>query len=188
MSGTPLKDPDIYTIGHSVRPIDEFIDILKVHRIALIADVRTIPRSRRNPQFAQEALALELEKEGIGYRHLKALGGLRRARADSPNQGWRNSAFRGFADYMQTGEFADALQELIDMAGARRTAVMCAEAVPWRCHRFLIADALVIRGIRVGHITGKSHPRPHRLTPFAKIEGLKITYTPEQEQGDLFEQ
>lgn len=179
MNGHPLKDIAVFTIGHSTHPIGEFIEILHAHRIALIADVRTIPRSRRNPQFAREVLASELEKEGIGYRHLKALGGLRRSRADSPNLGWRNAAFRGFADYMQTGEFAEALEGLVGMAGERRTAVMCAEAVPWRCHRSLISDALLIRGIQVQHITGKSPTHPHRLTPFAKVEGLKITYPAE---------
>ena len=166
----------IYTIGHSTHPIREFLDMLAGQQIALVADIRTIPRSRHNPQFDQEALRAVLAENGIAYGHLKNLGGLRHPQADSPNRGWRNASFRGFADYMQTRDFQEGLAELIELGARQQTVLMCAEAVPWRCHRSLVSDALLVRGIPVEHITGKSRSQAHRLTPFAKVEGLKITY------------
>ena len=173
---SPAEAPTIFTIGHSTRELQPFIDLLVENGIALVADVRTIPRSRRNPQFNIETLPEHLREAGIQYRHVRDLGGLRHSRSDSINEGWRNASFRGFADYMQTDAFRTALQALIDLAGQTRIALMCAEAVPWRCHRSLIADALEIRHIHVEHITGPSHTQPHRLTPFARVEGLTLTY------------
>jgi len=175
--------PIILTIGHSTRPLEAFIQLLKAHGVTLVADVRTVPRSRHNPQFNRETLPGQLKVAGIGYVHLPGLGGLRHPRVDSPNRGWRNDAFRGFADYMQTPEFAANLEALIQMAPKERLALMCAEAVPWRCHRSLIADALCLRGVPVEHILGLKGRRPHRLTGFAQVEGLEITY-PEEEVPD----
>ena len=170
----------VFTIGHSNRPWEDFRDLLRAHNIERVIDVRTIPRSRHNPQFNRETLAARLRGARIGYVHLPALGGLRRAKRDSPNSGWRNASFRGYADYMQTEEFAAALTRLIKLAKEKRTTVMCAEAVPWRCHRSLIADALTVRGIRVRDIVSAAKPRPHSLTPFARVRGRHITYPPEQ--------
>ena len=166
----------ILTVGHSNRPIEEFLGLLKVHQVEQIADVRTIPKSRHNPQFNQDALARELATQGIGYVHLPGLGGLRHARKDSINTAWRNASFRGYADYMQVAAFDQSLRELIELARDRRTAIMCAEAVPWRCHRSLIGDALLARGIEVEDIIGKSARKPHTYTPFAKIDGEVVTY------------
>ncbi|HSR10409.1 MAG TPA: DUF488 domain-containing protein [Thermodesulfobacteriota bacterium] len=149
---------------------------MRANDIRQVIDVRTIPRSRHNPQFNAETLAPFLRNRRIGYRRMKDLGGLRRARADSPNLGWRNSSFRGFADYMQTPQFERGLSRLIDVAARKITAIMCAEAVPWRCHRSLIADALAVRGIEVRHIFGAASSRPHRLTPMARVSGNQITY------------
>jgi uncharacterized protein (DUF488 family) len=171
-----------FTIGHSTWPIETFVDILKSHGIRTLVDVRTIPRSRHNPQFNKETLPGELEAAGIRYVHEPGLGGLRRAKKDSPNGGWRNSSFRGFADYAQTSEFAGALQRLIGIARDEPTAIMCAEAVPWRCHRSLIADALVIRGFSVDEIIGPANCRPHVLTPWAKVHGTSITYPPQPKE------
>jgi uncharacterized protein (DUF488 family) len=140
--------------------------------------VRTIPRSRHNPQFNRETLPAVLAQAGIGYAHLPELGGRRRPRPDSPNAGWRNDSFRGFADYMQTPEFAEGLRRLVDMAGDGGLAVMCAEAVPWRCHRSLIADALTLRGVRVQHLIGVDAVRPHILTPWARVDGTTLIYPP----------
>lgn len=148
-----------------------------------LVDIRTVPRSRHNPQFNQDALPGALAGAGIAYAHLKELGGLRRPRPDSPNRAWRNDSFRGYADYMQTPEFEAALQGLLEMASRERLALMCAEAVPWRCHRSLVADALLARGIPVEEILGPGQSRAHRLTPFARVEGARVTY-PAQE---LFE-
>ena len=164
------------TIGHSTRSIDSFIEMLQAHAVERLADVRTIPKSRRNPQFNAEALAESLSRAGIGYTHLKDLGGLRHPRNDSINTGWENDSFRGYADYMQTPAFEAALSQLIDIANLERTAIMCAESVPWRCHRSLIADALTARGIPVEHIMTATRRTPHSLTPFAKIEGERVTY------------
>src|SRR3984957_2829842 len=140
--------PVVLTIGHSSRTWPEFLKLLRAHHVDRVVDVRSIPRSRHNPQFSQETLRKKLRAAGIGYVHLRKLGGLRHARRDSPNMGWRNTSFRGFADYMQTSEFEAGLQRLMKLAGQKQSAIMCAEAVPWRCHRSLITDALTIRGIR----------------------------------------
>jgi len=150
--------------------------MLAAHGVEELVDVRTVPRSRHNPQFNRDALPEPLRAAGITYTHWPALGGLRHARRDSINTAWRNLSFRGFADYMQTPEFAVALEKLIACAGARRTALMCSEAVPWRCHRSLIADALTVRGIPVEHIMTVATRKPHVLTPFAKVDGVSITY------------
>jgi uncharacterized protein (DUF488 family) len=149
---------------------------LKRHGVELLVDVRTLPASRRMPHFARAALERSLPLHGIAYRHMPELGGLRKPRPDSINPGWRNVSFRGYADYMQTQEFWAAIDRLIQLGKRRRVAIMCAEAVPWRCHRSLIADALTVRGVDVKHITGPGEPSPHRLTPFARVEGGRITY------------
>ena len=166
----------VLTIGHSTRSAAELIALLKANEVEGVMDVRTIPRSRANPQFNSATLQRELEAAGIAYRHAPALGGLRRARPGSPNAGWRNASFRGFADYMQTPEFAGALDALAREARKERLALMCAEAVPWRCHRSLIADALSVRGIPVEHIVGKGRTQPHALTPWAAVKGTAIEY------------
>lgn len=168
----------IFTIGHSTHPWEEFRDLLRAHGVKRLVDVRTIPRSRHNPQFNRDTLSRKLRNAKIGYVHLKSLGGLRRARPDSPNGGWRNASFRGYADYMQTPEFDEGLQRLIKLAREKATAIMCAEAAPWRCHRSLIADALIIRGIKVKDISTAKSARPHSLTKFAHVRGKKITYPP----------
>lgn len=174
----------MYTIGHSTRPLEDLIGLLKAHSITMLVDVRTIPRSRKNPQFNIDTLPAELEKAGIKYLHLKGLGGLRKAKKDSVNMGWRNESFRGFADYMQTAEFDEGLKELIALARKERVAIMCAEAVPWRCHRSLIGDALLVRGIDVEEISGKARTNAHKLTPWAKAEGKKITYPGPSEEKE----
>ena len=166
----------VYTVGHSTRPIDAFIALLAAHGVTVLADVRTVPRSRHNPQFGREALASSLVAAGIAYRPFPGLGGFRRPRPDSPNTGWRNTSFRGYADYMQTAEFRGHLDALVDLAREQTVAVMCAEAVPWRCHRSLIADALTVRGIAVAEIAGDARTQAHRLTPFAQVEGTTLTY------------
>jgi uncharacterized protein (DUF488 family) len=165
------------TIGHSTHPIEEFVRMLHAHGVETLVDVRTVPRSGHNPQFNREVLPESLREAGIAYVHMPELGGLRHPRRDSVNTGWRNPSFRGYADYMQTPEFALALQRLISLLRASRTAIMCSEAVPWRCHRSLIADAVTVRGIRVEHIMSATALRPHSLTPFADVDGDKITYT-----------
>ena len=163
------------TIGHSTRPIDEFLGLLRARGVTHVVDGRTIPRSRRNPQYNREALPVALRAAGIGYSHVAGLGGLRRPRRDSVNTAWRNAGFRGYADHMQTPEFAENLEALITLASTERVAVMCAEAVPWRCHRSLIADALTVRQVSVEHILdGGAHP--HRLTPWARVDGTRLTY------------
>ena len=163
-------------MGHSTRTIEEFIRLLKAHGVGQVIDVRTIPRSRYNPQFNTDSLSASLKKVDIGYLHLPGLGGLRHAKRDSTNKGWRNSSFRGFADYMQTPGFEEALKKSLKAAKRQHVALMCAEAVPWRCHRSLIADALMVRGIRVEHILSVTNRKIHSLTPFAKIHGTCITY------------
>jgi uncharacterized protein (DUF488 family) len=169
----------IFTIGHSTRPIEEFIRLLGEHEIELLVDVRTIPKSRYNPQFNTEALRKSLQGAEIEYVHNPGLGGLRHPHKDSMNVGWRNDSFRGYADYMQTEEFRGNLEKLIDLASAKRVAIMCAEAVPWRCHRSLISDALLARGIVASHIVGTGEPKPHTLTSFAVINGCAVTYPDE---------
>jgi uncharacterized protein (DUF488 family) len=166
----------VYTIGHSTHPIEEFIGILQAHGIRQLVDVRTIPRSRHNPQFNRENLPVSLETVDIAYRHMPGLGGLRHPRRDSINTGWRNAGFRGYADYMQTPEFDENLKNLMDLSAALPTTIMCAEAVPWRCHRSLIADALLVRGIQVQEILSAAKSQPHLLTAFAKVDGTQITY------------
>ena len=166
----------VYTIGHSTRTIKEFIDILKHYGIEQVVDVRAIPRSRTNPQFNREELEQVLPGAGISYFYAKDLGGLRKPRKDSPNTGWRNDSFRGYADYMQTPEFSNAIQQLMELAKHKTTVIMCAEVLPWRCHRKLIADAMVVRGFNVIEIFDKDKSQPHRLTPFALVEDQNITY------------
>lgn len=166
----------IYTVGHSTRELPAFLELLQGHGIKQVVDVRTIPRSRKNPQYCAETLPQALGTSGIHYVHLPALGGFRRAARDSINTGWRNASFRGFADYIQGSEFKRGLEQLIKLGSARPTAIMCAEAVPWRCHRSLIADALIVRGVRVKHILGPSQAREHRLTSFARVKGMGISY------------
>lgn len=166
----------IYTIGHSNHPIDEFIRILQAYGIEEVVDVRTIPKSRHNPQFNEEELQEELRRHNIEYVRLEGLGGLRHTIKTSVNTAWKNASFRGYADYMQTPEFARAIGELIDLGKEKRVAIMCAEAVPWRCHRSLIGDALLVRGIQVEDIMNEKTRKPHRLTPWAKVDGDRITY------------
>ncbi len=170
----------VFTLGHSNLPIDRFIALLRIYGIERLVDIRTMPRSRHNPQFNGTALADTLSAEGIDFVHIHALGGLRRAHKDSPNTGWRNDSFRGYADYMQTEAFLHALETLIQLGRTKRTAIMCAEAVPWRCHRSLVADALDVRGIPVVEILSETSYRMHKLTSFAQVEGTRITYPPEQ--------
>jgi uncharacterized protein (DUF488 family) len=166
----------IYSIGHSTRAIDELLAMLRTHRVVTLVDVRTIPRSRRHPQFVRESLAASLAEAAIRYRHMPGLGGLRRPRPDSTNTGWRHPGFRGYADYMETAEFERNLDMLIGEAGHGPLAFMCAEAVPWRCHRSLIADVLTVRGLAVEHVLDAADTRPHALTQFARIEGTRVTY------------
>lgn len=164
------------TIGHSDRELDTFIDLLQVHDVTCVVDVRTIPRSRHNPQFNWETLPDTLKAVDIRYQHLSGLGGLRHPRADSPNMAWRNASFRGFADYMQTRDFEDHLRALMDLTRQERAALMCAETVPWRCRCSLIADALLVRGIHVEHILSGIRCRPHSLTPWARVKGMHVMY------------
>jgi uncharacterized protein (DUF488 family) len=170
----------IFTLGHSTLPIERFVAVLQTYGIERLADIRTIPRSRHNPQFNDAALASSVTAQHVEYVHIKALGGLRRACKDSPNTGWRNESFRGFADYMQTAEFQHALEALMRMSRQKPVAIMCAEAVPWRCHRSLVADALSVRGVPVVEILSENSYRMHTLTPFARVEGVRITYPPDQ--------
>lgn len=170
----------LLTLGHSTLPIETFLRILRENGCTLLADIRTVPRSRHNPQFGQDELAPALEGAGIAYRWLKALGGLRRPRPDSINTAWRNASFRGYADYMQTPEFAAALDELLGFGAERKTVLLCAEAVPWRCHRSLVADALTARGVPVEDIFydkhGSSHRKPHAMTRFACVDRQRVWY------------
>jgi uncharacterized protein (DUF488 family) len=180
----PPQDVDrpkgaIFTVGHSTLPIEHFIALLQAYGVERVADIRTVPRSRHNPQFNRDALEAALAAAGLCYVPMRGLGGLRHARKDSPNMGWRNASFRGFADYMQTAEFRDALEQLIAIGRQKRVAIMCAEAVPWRCHRSLVADALLVRGIPAFEILSETSFREHALTPFAHVEGTRITYPPE---------
>lgn len=175
-AATSDKPRRVLTIGHSTRSIEDFRELLRKYGATCIVDVRTIPRSRRNPQFNTEALPHSLAAANIGYVHLPSLGGLRRPRPDSLNTGWRNASFRGFADYMQTEEFTQGVEQLLELAKAGKPALMCAEAVPWRCHRSLIADALLARGVLAEHIISRTSCKPHTLTPFAVVDGTRVTY------------
>ena len=178
---TPKEEPSplVMTIGHSTRTLEEFISLLQAHGATRVVDVRTVPHSRHNPQFNKASLPRSLKKAGLGYVPMPGLGGLRHAKRDSLNVGWRNASFRGYADYMQTPDFAQSLEELIRLANQDRIVLMCAEAVPWRCHRSLIADALLVRGIRTEDIMSATRRQVHTLTPFAKVRGTTITYPAE---------
>jgi uncharacterized protein (DUF488 family) len=172
--------PILFTIGHSTRSITEFIDLLKAFKIKQLIDVRTIPKSRHNPQFNEEALSSSLNNMKIKYFHDKRLGGLRHPKKDSINTGWRNKSFRGYADYMQTDEFYDAIEDLKIKATKRSTVIMCAEAVPWRCHRSMIGDALVKDKWQVLHIMSKTSANDHRVTPFARMKKGRVFYPKSQ--------
>jgi hypothetical protein len=186
MSGAPSPQaahwPEgaIFTLGHSTLPIERFVALLRTYGIERLVDIRTVPRSRHNPQFNDTALASTLTAQSVEYVPMQALGGLRRARKDSPNTGWRNASFRGYADYMQTEPFQVALDKLVEISRQKRVAIMCAEAVPWRCHRSLVADAQSTRAVPVIEILSESSYRAHKLTPFARVEGARITYPPDQ--------
>ena len=175
----------LFTLGHSTRSLEELVRVLRAHGVRRLVDVRSIPRSRHNPQFNRDVLSQFLRNRRIGYRHMKSLGGLRHARPDSPNTGWRNASFRGYADHMQTPEFTENLEALIDLAARERVAVMCAEAVPWRCHRSLLADALTARAIRVEHIVGPGDARRHELHAWAVVADMRVTYPGEQAELPL---
>jgi uncharacterized protein (DUF488 family) len=170
----------VLTVGHSNRPLDEFLHVLRAQRVTLVIDVRKMPSSRRNAQFSRDLLPQALYEAGIGYVHLPGLGGLRRRMPGSPNAGWKNASFQGYADYMLTSEFERSLEELLKQVRGQRAALMCAEAVPWRCHRSLIADALVVRGIAVAHLLSASRARPHVLRSWAHVNGTRITYPPQE--------
>ena len=172
----------IFTIGHSTRPLEDFLALLGEHNIQLLVDVRTVPRSRHNPQFNIETLPNSLTDAGLDYIHLKDLGGLRKTVNDSVNSGWCSVAFRGYADYMQTDAFTTALDGLVALASDKSVTIMCAELLWWRCHRMLIADALSIRDWEVIHILSAGKTQPHHLTKFAVVSGLTITYPPEAVQ------
>ena len=176
MKKSKSEMPVVMTVGHSNRTWNDFLELLRAHGVKRVVDVRSIPKSRRNPQFNRTTLSTKLRTAKIGYVHLRKLGGLRHARRDSPNMGWRNASFRGFADYMQTSEFEAGLHRLMKLAGQKRSAIMCAEAVPWRCHRSLIADALTVRGIRVKDIMTAKRSQVHSLTSFAHVHGQRVTY------------
>lgn len=187
------KKPELtlLTIGHSTRTLDEFVRLLEVYGVTLVVDVRTVPRSRHNPQFNKETLPSNLKKHGIKYIHMPDIGGLRRPKHDSVNLAWRNNTFRGYADYMQTKEFTDNLLKIIALAKENRLALTCAEALPWRCHRSLISDALVVRHVKVEHIISANSLINHQLNEMAQVEGTKITYplfikeTPQRTLGDF---
>jgi uncharacterized protein (DUF488 family) len=180
-TGSKTMNVSIFTIGHSTRSIVEFLEMLQAHGIHRLVDVRTIPRSAHNPQFNREELSRALHSRRLHYRHMPGLGGLRHPRRDSINTAWRNTSFRGYADYMQTPEFTENLETLIELAQQESTATMCAEAVPWRCHRSLIADALLVRGISVSEIVSATRAVPLSLHPWATVEGTTVTYPGEQQ-------
>jgi len=181
----------IFTIGHSTRTLPEFVAILRASDVSVVVDVRSVPRSRHNPQFNKETLPAALKAKGIGYVHMPDIGGLRRPVRGSVNTAWRNKSFRGYADYMQTKEFAEQLLHLIALARENCVAIMCAEALPWRCHRSLIADALIVRNVKVEHIISENSTIQHVLTEWAHVEGTRITYplfmkeTPQKTLGDF---
>jgi uncharacterized protein (DUF488 family) len=175
----------VYTIGHSTRPFEAFAELLARERVRCLADVRTFPASRRHPQYNAAPLAAALTALGVDYVHLPGLGGRRRPLPDSPNRGWRNEGFRGYADHMATAEFREALETLVGLAAVQRTGMMCAEAVPWRCHRSLVSDALVARGDAVLHILD-AKTAPHELTSFAVVHDGRVHYPPAGPQQELF--
>jgi uncharacterized protein (DUF488 family) len=176
----------IYTVGHSTRTLDAFLELLQAHEVKLLVDVRTIPRSRKNSQFNKETFPLALKQVDIDYLHMPELGGLRKPRVHSSNTGWRNASFRGYADYMQTEDCEKYLQTLMELGKNQQVAIMCAEAVPWRCHRSLIGDALQVRNIPVEDILTKTRRQSHRFTSFAKVNGTHITY-PADEEAEVHE-
>jgi|SRR5579863_2470101 len=171
-----VESNTIFTIGHSTRALEDFIAILKAYEIERLVDIRTVPRSRTNPQFNRDTLPAALGQRGIGYEHLAALGGLRHTRSESINTGWRNLSFRGFADYMGTAEFHEGIERLIAIARTYRSAIMCAEAVPWRCHRSLVADVLLVHGFHVNHIMSAAKANPHTMTSFALVANGEVSY------------
>jgi uncharacterized protein (DUF488 family) len=174
--------PHVWTVGHSTREFEELVSILDDAGIETLVDVRTVPRSRRLPHFNREALAVELPKRSFRYIHMPRLGGFRRADAGSPSTAWRNASFRGFADYMLTPQFDEAIDELLELASSEPTAIMCSEAVPWRCHRSLIADALTARGVEVTHLVGRKRSQDHTLTSFARVKDGRVTYPADEPQ------
>ncbi|MCX6644099.1 MAG: DUF488 domain-containing protein [Candidatus Bathyarchaeota archaeon] len=192
-AGVLAKEPEltILTIGHSTRTLEEFVDLLEAYGVTLVLDVRSVPRSRHNPQFNKETLPSSLKHFGIKYIHMPDIGGLRRPKHNSENLAWRNNSFRGYADYMQTKEFTDNLLKIIALARENRLALMCAEALPWRCHRSLISDALVVRHVKVEHIINANSCINHQLSEMAQVDGTKITYplcikeTPQRTLGDF---
>ena len=191
MTSTKDSGLTIFTVGHSTRTLDEFVELLKTFGVAMVVDVRSVPRSRHNPQFNKETLPDSLKLAGVKYVHMPDIGGLRRAKPDSVNTAWKNKSFRGYADYMQTKEFTEQLLNLMLLARENTVAIMCAEAVPWRCHRSLISDALVVRQVNVKHILTKGNVIKHRLSEWAHVEGTKITYplypkeTPQKRLSDF---
>jgi uncharacterized protein (DUF488 family) len=186
----PPAGPVVYTIGHSTHTLREFIEILQIFGISMVIDVRTLPRSRHNPWFNREEIDPALRDSGIKYVHCAGLGGFRHPAPlqESVNKGWKNEAFRGYADYMQTEAFRTHLQRAIDCARAGKVVLMCAEAVPWHCHRSLISDALTVLGVKVLHILDAGTLMEHHLTPFARVAGGTVTYPkdPGQETLDRF--
>lgn len=183
----PGKVPSLFTIGHSTRSLDELVDLVRGHEIATLVDVRTVPRSRFNPQFNRDRLEKDLREAGLEYIHFPSLGGLRKPRPDSVNNAWKNASFRGFADYMGTSEFDLGVSELVEKSRMQTTAIMCAEAVPWRCHRSLVSDSMTVRGVKVRHIISQRETKTHTLTEFAAVDGISITYpaTPRDEQTTM---
>lgn len=170
----------IYTIGHSTHSLEDFLNIIKSYEITALVDVRSVPRSRHTPQFNRESLPDILKDQGIAYHHIAKLGGLRHSKKDSINTGWHNSSFRGYADYMQTDDFLDGINQLLEITKNQTVAIMCAEAVPWRCHRSMIGDALIVRGIKVIDIFDAKKSQEEKLTNFSKVRGIKISYPPEE--------
>jgi uncharacterized protein (DUF488 family) len=173
----------VLTIGHSTRPIETFLRLLTAHDVQCLVDIRTVPKSRHNPQFGRDQLVPALRRARIHYRHMPGLGGLRRPRPDSTNTGWTHAGFRGFADYMETPAFTASLDGCLVLAARERVVLMCAEAVPWRCHRSLIADALLVRGVDVREITSGVRARPHTITPWARVSGTALSYPREAAAG-----
>ncbi|MGP5196958.1 DUF488 domain-containing protein [Arthrobacter rhombi] len=172
--------PTLHTVGHSTHPVEEFVELLRAHGVQRIVDVRTVPKSRHNPQFGIDQLPASLAGYGLDYQRIESLGGLRHTTKASPNTGWRNASFRGYADYMQTPEFDAGIQQLVASTAERPVAIMCAEAVPWRCHRSMIGDAMLVRGFEVLDIFSPTKATAHTLTSFAQVEGTTITYPPEK--------